>query len=516
MHPIERELIDIFPPKPFDVADFADSSHRWQRYPEASAFETGCIGQPWTDLPTAFVESHEEALRWLAPRAFVAILPACMMVLLRGDVEQPSLLARSVFMHLTRRNRWARQFDARVRLLNGQQRHLLVRIMEELMRRHRDFSPYEGNYYETLDSLRELPICDENSWPVVLPETTNLLPLPGRYADLQREIVAVFPAKPIVLDLFLDWKGPWSENPGNVAFEDASCGKTWEHLGPNFLFAHQSAPTILPSNAFVALIPAYLARLLHDHDEMEMLVYVLTRREGWEFEFDPHVAGRLDEAQKKVVLHVFEALARRPDLSEKYARRVELAVDTWRKIIDGTIKLSAKVSESQPSPFDVQELLQELRNAFPPKQLLPEIFADVVPNLAMNQEEVEEQKKFFDSCLGRTWASVSPAVLERAASDLGRMQYRAPLVFLALLPAYVEMLIYGDAETMWILNVLTRDTNSEGEFDAIVKLLEPSQHLVIRRVLESMAHPSHRQSNVYPDKIRAAIASWSDFPEPVK
>jgi hypothetical protein len=502
---LERQVIQAFPPQPITVADFDDPTGYWRHYPLAETFEQGCLGHDWRALQSALVETHEDALAWLSPAGFVAVLPAYLIALLRGNVEAPSLLARSVFMHLARRSRWAKQFDARVRLLDGLQRRLLVGILEELVQRHPYGTPYEGDIYESLEDLRALPIRDDTTWPVAKLDNTKVIPLPDQYAEFEQQLVVAFPVKPISVEIFRDWRGSWSEYLGNVAFEQGSLGKTWTALGPNFLASHQSALAVMPPDAFAALMPAYLAALLQDQYELELLIHTsFTRRQGWEFQFDPRIAY-LDVNQRKTILHVFEYLASHHNSKNKYAQLVASALECWQKIVEGAIAIPVRVVDTNEYEAAQQRLLSHLHIVYPPKPLLPRHSFKLADT---------EESAFTDGFIGRTWASLSPARVERGIGQLPRMMAREPDALIQILPAYLELLVYGDIDAIRIIEMLTRQPGNAAAFDVFVVRLNAQQREATRRVLEFMTLPGNRQAEMYPEEIRAALGCWQDPIDP--
>ena len=73
------ELSAAFPAVPLHASMLDDPSSGWDEYyEEHEAFAAGIEGHSWDQLGPEFVEYHHGALNWMTPRAFVAVLPACL------------------------------------------------------------------------------------------------------------------------------------------------------------------------------------------------------------------------------------------------------------------------------------------------------------------------------------------------------------------------------------------------------------------------------------------------------
>ena len=126
------ELTSVFFPTPFDAAAFARANGSWDAYTKAEAFDVGSQGKAWDALGSDFVDAHGGALFFLAADAFVAILPAYLAALLRGETD--SEMSAFVFSQLTRTPR-SDKFDARYALLSGRQKAAIARVLEVLAQR---------------------------------------------------------------------------------------------------------------------------------------------------------------------------------------------------------------------------------------------------------------------------------------------------------------------------------------------------------------------------------------------
>lgn len=133
------ELIEAFPPRPLDPGLLADPIGIWTTYIHDQEFEAEIPGHTWNTLSPAFVEYHCDALGWMTPGAFAAVLPAYLASLLRGDTENE--LPALVFLQLTRRPGWEEKFDTRVAELTGQQCMVTKDVLEALAKGDR-FSHY--------------------------------------------------------------------------------------------------------------------------------------------------------------------------------------------------------------------------------------------------------------------------------------------------------------------------------------------------------------------------------------
>src|SRR3989442_662642 len=133
------QIAEAFPPELLESATLADSAGMWDSYTEAKAFEAGSQGKPWDTLGSEFVQFHFNALGYMNPTAFAAVIPAYLAALVRGDIENQ--LPVLVLSQLTRKKGWVERFDARVGRLTERQRAVVVRVLETLAKGDR-FSHY--------------------------------------------------------------------------------------------------------------------------------------------------------------------------------------------------------------------------------------------------------------------------------------------------------------------------------------------------------------------------------------
>ena len=145
------QIAEAFPPEPLQSTTLADSTGMWDSYTEARAFEAGTQGKPWDTLGSDFVQFHFNALGYMNPSAFAAVVPAYLAALVRGDTENQ--LPVLVLSQLTRKEGWEERFDARVGQLTKQQRVVIGRVLEALRRGGR-FAHYRLEINAALDSWR--------------------------------------------------------------------------------------------------------------------------------------------------------------------------------------------------------------------------------------------------------------------------------------------------------------------------------------------------------------------------
>ena len=144
------ELTSVFFPTPFDAAAFARANGSWDAYTKAEAFDVGSQGRAWDALGSDFVDAHGGALFFLAADAFVAILPAYLAALLRGEAD--SEMSAFVFSQLTRTPR-PDKFDARHALLSGPQKAAIAHVLEALAQSDH-WSRYRPEIAASLDDWR--------------------------------------------------------------------------------------------------------------------------------------------------------------------------------------------------------------------------------------------------------------------------------------------------------------------------------------------------------------------------
>ena len=144
----------------------------------------------------------------------------------------------------------------------------------------------------------------------------------------------------------------------------------------------------------------------------------------------------------------------------------------------------------------------ELRDAFPPRSLEPELLADSTGLWTT----YPDRRAFEAGCQGRSWDELAPEFVEEHDDALRWMNQPA---FAAFLPAYLASLLRGDTSNAlpaMVLLQLTRREGWEETFDARAAQLTSTHRAAIVRVLEALAH-GERFSH-YRQEIEAALASW--------
>ena len=125
-------LRSLFPATPLDPTDaFA----QWGvTYLDVESYVAGSRGQLWHALPGSFLEYHDDALSFLGPVAFAAILPAYLDALLDDELILGSI-PFAILPALSRPKSgsdaalWRQRFDARMDHLDADQRRLVVRVL---------------------------------------------------------------------------------------------------------------------------------------------------------------------------------------------------------------------------------------------------------------------------------------------------------------------------------------------------------------------------------------------------
>src|SRR5229473_4474488 len=147
------QVVEAFPPQPLKSATFADASGMWDSYTENKAFGAGSEGRSWDMLGSEFVQFHFNALGYMNPNAFAAVIPAYLAALVKGDTQNQ--LPVLVLSQLTRKENWLERFDARVARLSERQRVVIARVLEALAQSDR-FSHYNAETNAALDSWRDV------------------------------------------------------------------------------------------------------------------------------------------------------------------------------------------------------------------------------------------------------------------------------------------------------------------------------------------------------------------------
>ncbi len=126
-----------------------------------------------------------------------------------------------------------------------------------------------------------------------------------------------FPSAP----LDIEQGGAWSSYLDADDFEATAAHGTWTQLDAQFLEHHHDAISYAPPSLFTAMLPAWLAALLADGDELDMLPYfffpALTPGESDDDAARFHErVGLLNSAQKAAVAQALQALAGREDYAD--------------------------------------------------------------------------------------------------------------------------------------------------------------------------------------------------------
>lgn len=509
MSTLDAEILQAFPPKPLAASIFVDAQWHWNEYVHASQFVTACEGKSWNELALPFLIFHEDALRWLPPAAFVEIIPAYLSAALNLPRDADQLILVSLFMYLSRKRRWAHTFDARMDLLNQTQRKLMVTILETLPKEERD----PVGYHDALDDLSDFP---RDAAGPRMPDgpTTPVLPLPAQYAHLEQELLAAFPPQTFLPEAIAHWKVPRGyikEYFGNTALEQAISGKVWGTLSIEFVCIHECALGLLKPAGFAALVPAYLAAFLHNKLEIPLSAYSSMLRS---YEEDIEFAMRietLDRAQRQVIVRVFEALK---DMSERaieplsnsafsIAWDIRRAYEVWCSVVNSPPNVETFSDPGRPPEFEPQQLLRQIREAFPSQLLSRDVFIQCVKPGRLGDDD----KRFLDGLDGQSWNTLSPAFLRHYDTKMPILQELVPDAVVAVLPAYLEVLAYGDIYPMYILMLLAPLCFAKPDFDFMQRFNE-SQRRVIVHVLEAVAHESHPISRFKSEGANAALAHW--------
>lgn len=144
------------------------------------------------------------------------------------------------------------------------------------------------------------------------------------------ELAQVFPLRELDAVAFARSNEIWDAYPNAAEFDAESRGRTWEQLGAEFVDAHGGALYFLDPEAFVAVLPAYLAALLRDEIESQASAAVFSQltREPRPEKFDARIA-LLSESQRAAVAHALATLAGAKAWS-LYHAKISAALDGWR------------------------------------------------------------------------------------------------------------------------------------------------------------------------------------------
>lgn len=129
---LRADIADAFPAITLHPATFT-AGKLWSAYPNDRSFEQATDGRAWNELSQEVVEAHAAALGYMNPDAFVAVLPAYLLVLEDTEKELPVF----VLDKLTRKDDFRDAFDARVARMTAPQRLVVARVLERLSNNRR-------------------------------------------------------------------------------------------------------------------------------------------------------------------------------------------------------------------------------------------------------------------------------------------------------------------------------------------------------------------------------------------
>ncbi|MEO6775054.1 MAG: DUF6714 family protein [Kofleriaceae bacterium] len=121
------ELAAAFPAVKLHPTTFT-AAKLWGAYTNDRSFEQATDGRAWSELSREVVEAHSAALGYMNPDAFIAVLPAYLVVLGDAGNELPAF----VLGELTRKEDFRDVFDARVAQMTTQQRSVIAVLLEQL------------------------------------------------------------------------------------------------------------------------------------------------------------------------------------------------------------------------------------------------------------------------------------------------------------------------------------------------------------------------------------------------
>lgn len=129
--PVER-MRAVFPAVALDLVDPVDPFAEWGgTYLDAARFRDGIRDRTWEDLPARFLEYHHDAVFFLGPAAFAALLPAYLVAAIERAPELDALPSFLVAA-LTRTSTEPARFDARAAALSAPQRAAVACALAEL------------------------------------------------------------------------------------------------------------------------------------------------------------------------------------------------------------------------------------------------------------------------------------------------------------------------------------------------------------------------------------------------
>lgn len=133
MSELQQELVAVFPPRPLPESLFEDPHGSFvTTYSDDVAFMDGVRDRAWNELSPAFVEEHGGAPSFMTPTMFVALIPAYLACLLRGDTK--SWEPQQILSQLTRKqHEWDPEFDGRKELMTPEQRAAIAHVLDALL-----------------------------------------------------------------------------------------------------------------------------------------------------------------------------------------------------------------------------------------------------------------------------------------------------------------------------------------------------------------------------------------------
>jgi hypothetical protein len=514
MSPLLEEIIDVFPPKPLSISIFSDPTGRWNSYPHAAQFMAECEGKSWDELSIPFLNFHEDSLRLLSPAAFVAIIPAHLAALLDTKSNYNLIMITSLTVHLQRRSRWVDVFDARFDLIDEMQRKVIIKVLQ-----HPVDEGYDGAL-DTLHRLMDLPEKDPIRARIPDEPTTPVLPLPPHYAHLEQELLAAFPPQPLLMPDIARWKrgyGGDSVYLGNLALERGFAGKSWSAVSLELIRIHEHALETLKPEGYAALVPAYLAALLHTKREMMDLVYHGLIRRAEEDLLFATITEHLNRAQRQVLVHVFAALNEfcgRPEWPQSkhdvwVAEKIKLAYEGWCSVIDGPPNVKTLSDPVPPPHFQLPYLIQRIREAFPSQIMSSQGFLQSLAPETLSWLMDDDLKGFLDRLDGQSWDTLSPTLIDHYSGQLSSLQRNIPNAFVAVLPAYLEHLAHKDLRPFDVYWALKRDEEEdEAVFLAMTRRFNQPQQRVIMLMLELIVHNSIVPWEYEGEAVTKVLAAW--------
>lgn len=148
------------------------------------------------------------------------------------------------------------------------------------------------------------------------------------------------------------------------------------------------------------------------------------------------------------------------------------------------------------------DLLTELKRAFQPRPLTPDLLAD--PTGVW--DAYGESGSFAAALDGRSWDELGPTFVE---DHFAALRYMTPEAFVAFVPAYLAGLLDAGSETQlpaFVFTQLKRREQWKEEFDSRAAHFDQFQRAMIVSVLESLER-GERFSH-YRSDISEALSSW--------